>query len=143
MNPFEQYLVDDRSRDMAIAAIRLCSLTDGLVCVIAPETRSQAQNRLMWPKLQAISRHVVHFGRKLGPEDWKNLFMGALANADFVPSLDGHSVVPLGLSTRALGKRKFGELLDLIDAFMAEKNVPWPALHEAAPDNVVSMEARR
>jgi len=128
---YEQHLIDERSRSMAIAALRLAALDQGLVCIVAEETRSQAQNRLMWPKLQAISRHCIHFGRKLAPEDWKNLFMGALANADFVPSLDGHSVLPLGLSTRVLSKKKFGELLDLIDAFMDEKAVPWPKLAEA------------
>lgn len=129
---YEQHLIDERTRAMAIAAVRLAALNQGLVVIVAEETRSQAQNRLMWPKLQAISRNVIHFGRKLAPEDWKNLFMGALANAEFIPSLDGHSVMPIGLSTKVLSKKKFGELLDLIDAFMNEREVPWPALREAA-----------
>lgn len=129
---YEQYLVDEKTRSMAIAALRLASLDMGLVCTIAEETRTQAQNRLMWPKLTALSRHAIHYGRKLAPEDWKNLCMGALANAEFIPSLDGHSVMPLGLSTRVLPKKRFSLLIDVIDAEIALKGVPWPPLKAVA-----------
>lgn len=126
MDRFEQYLVDERSRQMAISMLRLCRVDEGLVCTIAPETRTQAQNRLLWPWLTAFSRQHVHYGRTLLQPDWKNLFMGALNGAEFVPSLDGHSVMPLGLSTKVLSKERFVALIDLIDATAAEKGVVLP-----------------
>lgn len=120
---FEQYLVDERSRTLAISMLRLAPLDAGLVCSVAPETRTQAQNRLLWPLLTEVSRQHVHYGRTLIPPDWKNLFMGGLAHSVFVPSLDGQSVMPLGLSTSCLSKSRFSDLVELIYAFGAEKGV--------------------
>lgn len=123
MERFEQYLVDERSRTLAISMLRLVPLDAGLVCTVAAETRTQEQNRLLWPLLTDVSRQHVHYGRTLIPPDWKNLFMGGLAHATFVPSLDGQSVMPLGLSTSVLSKQKFSDLIELIYAFGAEKGV--------------------
>lgn len=123
MERFEQYLVDERSRTLAISMLRLVPLDAGLVCTVAAETRTQEQNRLLWPLLTDVSRQHVHYGRTLIPPDWKNLFMGGLAHATFVPSLDGQSVMPLGLSTSVLSKSKFSDLIELIHAFGAEKGI--------------------
>lgn len=124
---FEQYLVDERSRALAIAMLRLVPLDAGLVCSVAPPTRTQDQNRLLWPLLTEVSRQHAHYGQYLIPEDWKNLFMGGLAHSQFVPSLDGQSVMPLGLSTRVLSKARFSDLIELIYAFGAEKGVTFKA----------------
>ena len=123
MERFEQHLVDERSRTLAISMLRLVPLDAGLVCSVAVETRTQEQNRLLWPLLTDVSRQHVHYGLTLIPPDWKNLFMGGLAHATFVPSLDGQSVMPLGLSTSVLGKQRFSDLIELIYAFGAEKGV--------------------
>lgn len=123
METFEQHLVDERARTHAISMLRLIPLGEGLVCSVAPETRTQAQNRLLWPLLTEVSRQHVHYGRSLIPQDWKNLFMGGLAHAVFVPSLDGQSVMPLGLSTSVLSKARFSDLLELIHAFGAEHDI--------------------
>lgn len=111
-----------------LAASLCMEAPDGWTAVIGPETRSTAQNRLLWPWLTAFSRQHQHYGRTLLQGDWKNLFMGALNGCEFVPSLDGQSVMPLGLSTRVLSKERFGKLLDLIDATAAERGVTLPPL---------------
>lgn len=36
--------------------------------------RSNPQNRLMWALLQDVSRQVLWHGKRLAPEDWKDLF---------------------------------------------------------------------
>jgi hypothetical protein len=90
---------------------------------IGPETRSDEQNRLLWPLLTEVAKQSKHYGRDLPKEDWKNLFVGALSGAEFVPSLDGKSVMPLGLSTRVLSKAKFSDLIELIYSYSAEHGI--------------------
>lgn len=87
-----------------------------------PDGRSIDQNALMWARLGQISRQVDWYGEKLSPEDWKTVFSAALRKARVVPGLDGGFVV-LGLSTSQMTKAEMGMLLDLIDAFAAERGV--------------------
>lgn len=127
MDRFEQYIVDERTRTLAISMLRLVRTDENIVCTIGPETRTQGQNRLMWPLLSDLSAQVLHDGKQLSPEDWKNLCMGALNGAEFVPCLDGYGRMPLGLSTKVLSKKRFGELLALIRAVGDERGVVFSA----------------
>lgn len=95
------------------------------VVVIKPPTRSDAQNNLLWPMLQDVSRQVNWYGRKLTPEDWKHVFTAGLRKLDVVPNLDGTGFVALGLSTSAMSKAMFSDLITMIYAFGAEKGVVW------------------
>lgn len=91
--------------------------------------RSVPQNDLMWSRLTEIAENVVWYGQKLSPDDWKDIFTASLRKARVVPGLDAGSFVPLGMRTSDMSKEEMTALLDLIDAFAAERGVEF---HEAA-----------
>lgn len=93
-----------------------------LVVTVAPETRTLAQNALLWAALTDVSEQVVWHGRRLQPAEWKHVFSASLKRQDVVPGLDGGFVV-LGQSTSAMTKRELGDLIDLIHAFGAQHGV--------------------
>lgn len=88
------------------------------------DQRNAEQNRLLWSLLTAISKHVDWYGQKLQPEDWKHVFTAAQGKQRVVPGLDGGFVV-LGISTSRMTKAEFAELIELAQAFAAEKGVQW------------------
>lgn len=98
--------------------------TDTRVELKAPR-RSTDQNSLMWARLTEIARQVEWYGQKLSAEDWKDMFSASLRKARVVPGLDPGSYVPLGMRTSDMSKEEMGMLLDLIDAFAAERGVVW------------------
>lgn len=105
-------------------AIRWCSkIKDGTRVTFKAPRRSLDQNALMWLKLAAISKQVDWYGEKLSDHDWKDIFSASLRKARVVPGLDGTGFVVLGLRTSDMSKEEFGNLIDLIDAFAAEKGV--------------------
>ena len=85
--------------------------------------RSLDQNSLMWARLTEIARQVDWYGQKLTATDWKDMFTASLRKATSVPGLDPGTVVVLGLHTSDMTKDEMGLLLDLIDAFAAERGV--------------------
>lgn len=85
--------------------------------------RTLPQNALMWCRLTEISRQVVWYGQKLSPDDWKDIFSASLRRARVVPGLDAGSFVPLGMRTSDMTKEEMGNLLDLMDAFAAERGL--------------------
>lgn len=84
--------------------------------------RSLPQNALMWARLTEVSQRIEWHGMKLTPDDWKDIFTAALKRSRVVPGLDGGFVV-LGQRTSDMTKDEMGQLLDLIDAFAAERGV--------------------
>ena len=103
-----------------------------MVVEIKDATRSLEQNSRLWAMLADVSRQVDWYGRKLTPEEWKHVFSASLKKQDVVPGLDGGFVV-LGLSTSKMTIREMGELMELIEAFGAEKSVRF-----SCPDEVQS-----
>lgn len=97
-----------------------------LVLEIRPEKRSDAQNRRLWSMLADISTQVEWYGRKLTPEDWKNMFTAALKQYDTVPGIEGGTVV-LGQSTSRMTKKEMCELQTLMEAFGAKHEVRFRA----------------
>lgn len=85
--------------------------------------RSLDQNSLMWVYLTKIAEQVEWYGQKLSAEDWKDVFTASLRRARVVPGIDPGSFVPLGMRTSDMTKEEMGNLLDLIDAFAAERGV--------------------
>lgn len=85
--------------------------------------RTLPQNDLMWARLTDISRQVEWHGRWLTPTDWKDVFTAALRESRVVPGIDPGTFVVLGLHTSDMTKEEMGELLDLMDAFAAERGV--------------------
>ena len=93
---------------------------------VKPETRSLAQNALLWATLTDISKQVNWHGRKLTSEEWKHVFTAALTKQDVVPGLDGGFVV-LGKATSKMTKAEMSELQELMQAFGAQQGVKFSA----------------
>lgn len=89
---------------------------------IEPETRSVEQNARMWSMLADVANQVEWYGQKLSSEDWKHIFSASLNKQRAVPGLDGGFVV-LGKSTSKMTIQEMTELMDLVDAFGAERGV--------------------
>lgn len=89
-------------------------------------TRSLPQNSLLWARLTEVAEKVEWYGQRLSADDWKCVFTAALRKARVVPGLDGGFVV-LGLSTSSMSKDELTALLDLVDAFAAERGVVFTA----------------
>jgi hypothetical protein len=101
-----------------------------LVVEVKPETRTTEQNSRMWAMLGDVAQQVDWYGKKLSPEDWKTVFTAALKKCQAVPGIDGGFVV-LGLSTSRMSKQELSELMELIAAFGAEREV---VFHEYTTD---------
>jgi hypothetical protein len=94
--------------------------------------RSLDQNALLWSRLTEIAQQVEWYGQKLSAEDWKDVFSASLRRARVVPGIDPGTFVPLGMRTSDMSKAEFGMLLDLIDAFAAERGVVFGGEERAA-----------
>lgn len=94
-----------------------------------PPTRSLDQNARMWAMLTDVSEQVDWYGRKLTPEAWKCVFSASLKKQDVVPGLHGDFVV-IGQSTSQMTIRELGDLMELMAAFGAERNVTF---HDEVP----------
>ena len=101
-----------------------CCMTapEGWICKISEPTRNLEQNALLWALLSEVSRQVDWYGQKLTSEEWKDVFSASLKRQKVVPGLDGGFVV-CGQRTSQMGKKEFGELIELIQAFGAERGV--------------------
>jgi hypothetical protein len=93
-----------------------------LTLEVKPEKRSDLQNKLLWALLGDVSRQVVWHGQKLESGEWKDVFTAALKRQKVVPGLEGGFVV-LGTSTSRMTKQELSELVELILAFGAERDV--------------------
>jgi hypothetical protein len=106
-------------------ASRACiQAPDGYVVEIKPRTRSLDQNAKMWAMLADLSRQVEWYGQQLTSEEWKDILTAALKKQKAVPGIDGGFVV-IGARTRNMTIREMSDLVDLMYAFGAEKNVQW------------------
>lgn len=94
-----------------------------LVVDIKPMTRSVEQNAKLWATLAEVAEQVEWYGRKLDAESWKHIFSAALKKQDVVPNLDGTGFVVLGLSTSKMSVAEMRDMLELINAFCAERGV--------------------
>lgn len=102
------------------------------VLSLVPETRTQAQNRLMWPLLTCFSKQLqwpingqmVH----MEPEDWKDVLTAAFRSESvrLAMGLNG-GVVMLGQRTSKFGKAEFSEWIEFLYATAAQRDVRLPA----------------
>lgn len=114
-------LVHQGARQRAAQAV--LAAPEGHVVIISESKRSLEQNAKLWPLLTEVSRQVDWYGKKLAPEDWKNVFTASVRKLEVVPNLDGTGFVALGQSSSQMSKREFSELIELIQAFGAERGV--------------------
>lgn len=113
-------LINDRVRSRAMDAISKAG--DGMVVEIKERTRTLEQNSKMWAMLTEISQQVEWYGKKLQPEDWKHIFSASLKGQEAVPGLDGGFVV-LGKATSSMSVAELRDMIELMHAFGAEKEV--------------------
>ena len=107
---------------------------EGLLVQFKEPTRSLEQNSKLWALLSDVSGQVDWYGKKLSADDWKTVFTASLRNTRVVPTIDGDGFVPLGMSTSKMTKAEFAALMELIEAFGAERGVVFKA-----PDNVAEL----
>lgn len=106
--------------------------------LIITDTRTDEQNRKLWPMLQDVATQVEWFGQMLPKEDWKLIFLSALnREIRIVPNLENNGFVNLSTSSSKLSKSQFSDLLELIYKLGAERGVVWtdPKERPAANDD--------
>lgn len=118
-------LVHATARQNALQAVQ--TVPDGWVCRISPETRSEAQNRLLHPLLEDISRQCEWMGKKRPMLQWKTIMVSAHAIATKEPSemvigIEGE-VVNLRESTATMSKARFSSLCEYVLAWGAQQGV--------------------
>ena len=123
-------MAHDTARQRAIEAVKAAPA--GYAVVVSPPTRSLDQNARLWASLGDISKQVVWHGRKLDSESWKHVFSSSLKKLDVVPNIESTGFVALGLSTSRMTKAELSELLELVYAFGAERDVQWSEPMQAA-----------
>ena len=98
-----------------------------LILEVRMDTRSLAQNRIMWSCLRDLSRQVTWFGKKLTEEGWKDFITGHLHGQELVPNMDGTGFISIGLgrSTSQMTIKEMTAVIDLCHAFGANQGVIW------------------
>lgn len=114
-------LAHPEARRRAIEAVQ--QAPEGYAVTVAEPTRNLDQNAKLWATLTDIAEQVEWYGKKLTPEDWKHLFTSSLRKLQVVPNLDGSGFVALGLSTSKMSVREMSDLIELAQAFGAERGV--------------------
>lgn len=96
--------------------------------VIKPETRTLAQNRLMWSRLRDLADQVEPIpGKRFSKEGWKDYITAHLNGQEMVPDMHGTGfvVISKGKATSEMTKAEMVAVSDLAMAFGDEKGVAW------------------
>lgn len=119
-------LNDQRNAALARSYIDRAFQAGGYEVEFRQAKRTSEQNAKMWAMIADVRGQVDWSTLNLSSEDWKILFMHALAGElRMAPSLDGNGMVPLGRSSSALTKGQMSDLIELIYKFGAERGVVW------------------
>jgi hypothetical protein len=116
-------IIVSNDNDRLLAASWAKKSPDGTRIEFKRSKRTLPQNDLMWARLTEISRQVEWYGQLLTNDDWKEMFTASLKKQRVVPGLDAGTFVVLGSRTSDMSAEEMGNLLDLIDAFAAERGV--------------------
>ena len=95
--------------------------------VIKPETRSLAQNNLMWSCLTDLSTQLQWCGKKMTPEGWKDFITAHIDGQEIVPNMDGTGFVTIGRgkSTSQMTIAEMTEVIEQCHAFGTLQGVKW------------------
>jgi hypothetical protein len=109
---------------------------DGTVVEFKQKGRSLSQNDAVHGLIrQIIKQRPIHNGIPMDLPLWKAAFMQALGEeVRFIPTLDGASVFPVGLSTRDLPKEKFSELIEFILCWCVQEGLRVRHFDNPPPD---------
>lgn len=87
------------------------------------ETRSDAQNRLLWQRLAELAEGIEWYGQKLTSEEWKDVISASLRKQKVVPGIERGQFVVVGQRTSKMTVAEMTEMLDCISAFGAQQGV--------------------
>lgn len=111
----------DADRDIAINAIRACSLCTTIS--ITPAKASDELTSRMHCAIRCIAKQMTWDGETLNEEDWKRLLVGSLAGQRVVRAVDAGGWVVLDKRTsRMSGPQKF-DLVEFMYAFGSQHGV--------------------
>lgn len=98
-----------------------------VVVTFRKDTRSLAQNQIMWSCLTDLSKQVPWYGKKLKPEGWKDWITGHLNGQELHPNMDGTGFISInrGSSTSEMTTAEMIAVIDLCHAFGADRGVVW------------------
>lgn len=116
-------LIGDTQR--AYAKQQVDAAPAGFVVKIAEETRTDRQNRLMWPLIEDLRRQVPEFA-VFTSDQMKLRFLDALGDEMvFLPKLEGAGMFPVGQRSSTLSKTQFAALIELMFMAGAKRGVEW------------------
>lgn len=116
-------LTGQRQRDRAKFLVD--TAPEGFVVKIAAETRSDVQNRKLWPMIQDIRSQVAEMA-PYSADDIKLRFLNALGvEMRFLPALEGQGSFPVGLRSSTLTVEQFGALIELLYMYGEKHGVRW------------------
>ena len=122
-NPLVLFM--SRQIDRARAKMWIDRAPDDYVVRFAKATRSDIQNRWLWPRLQDIQKQVPGM-ETYSLDDIKCRFMNALGiEMRFLPNLEGEGMFPVGMRSSQLTKMQFSGLQELILEYGARHGVTW------------------
>jgi hypothetical protein len=129
MNRLTITLDTPADRDKAIEAVRRAP--DKTRVQFAGWRRTIPQNDRLWSMLSDIAKQVEWYGQKLSKEDWKLIFLDALNRETRpVPNIDGTGYLDLSKSSSDLSRTEMSDMLELIAAFGAQRNVKFKVFGE-------------
>ena len=118
-------LTGERQRQHALDCVQ--NAPTGYCVAIGEETRSQEQNRLMWPLIADIQAQVPDTAT-YSADDMKLRFLHSLGQEmRFLPELEGGGMFPVGQRSSTLSKSQFTALIELMFAYGARHGVRWSA----------------
>lgn len=100
-----------------------------LELTIKRESKSRDQEEMYHAIIGLIAKQASHLGARWTSEEWKRLLVDQWARETnrapgrVVPSIDGHSIVQLGLQTRNFTKDEASEFTEWLLAWAAENGV--------------------
>ena len=105
----------------------LCAGGGRLVLEVRPETRSDAQNRLLHALFSDVAKQAEWMGQKRTALEWKLLFVSGHSvatkqGADLVPGLEGE-FLNLRESTARMGKARMASLLEYVISWAIDHGV--------------------
>jgi hypothetical protein len=97
----------------------------GWIVKIGEPTRTDEQNRKLWPMIEDLRRQVPGLG-EFSKEDVKLRLMNALGvEMRFLPALEEQGMFPVGLRSSTLTVEQFSALIELIYEYGARHGVEW------------------
>lgn len=128
----QQYcLINDNVKSNVVAFIQSLPVDrrSPIIIEAREESRSDKQNRMMWPLLKDLSTQVVWYGENLEPAEWKDLITVLVSQMQApekeqksAPGINGGRVY-FGVRTSQSSKRYMVEVIEAIFWFGTEHNV--------------------